>query len=152
MSLGVVLFPLAVSVLVSAAETAADIKRKCQTESKQKELIKSRYNDSYLLQKTLEEHGVQVNVLSENHLEATLAEGKITYVRQNDNEPFYIDVSNVGCMERFLEDIDQIDSEYGCNVQSYTYDRVMQNIPDGMYLESEQVLEDNSILLTLTVD
>lgn len=152
MSLGVVLFPLAVSVLVSAAETAKDIKRKCQSDAKQKELIKSRYNDSTMLQKTLEDHGVQVKVISENHIEATLAEGKITYIRQNDDEPFYIDVSEVGCMDRFLEEIDQIDSEYGSNVQSYTYNRLMQNIPDGMYLESEQVLEDNSILITLTVD
>ena len=48
-------------------------------------------------------------------------------------------------------ELNDIDVEYDANVQSYTYEHVIENLPDNMSVEDEQVLEDNSILLTIAV-
>ena len=105
MSLGAILLPLAISVLVTAADSKKEIRKKC-TDPKAKngvkakpELILSRYSDASLLAKTLEEHGVSVEVVSDNCIKAVFAEGELTYLRNSADEPFSIDLKNVKCLD-----------------------------------------------------
>ncbi|MBQ9960497.1 MAG: hypothetical protein IJP00_01170 [Firmicutes bacterium] len=38
------------------------------------------------------------------------------------------------------------------DLQEYTYSRIMNNLTENMAVESEEVLEDESILLTITLE
>ena len=152
MSLSAILIPLAVSILVTAADSKKTIRKKCSQSNTSQEPILSRFNDSSLLQKTLEEHGISVGKVSDNYLTASFLGGQIAYYRQSADEPFCIDLKEIDCLDDLLNELDQIDTEYDNNVQTYTYERVMKNLPEGMLVESEEVLDDNSIVITLTVD
>jgi len=51
-----------------------------------------------------------------------------------------------------LEELECLDKEYKQNVQSYTYEKLLAGLgANNMTLQSEEVLEDNSILLTIDV-
>ena len=54
--------------------------------------------------------------------------------------------------EDVLCNVEMIEKEYQSNVQTYTYERVLNNLPENMSIDNETVLEDDSILITLTVD
>ncbi len=49
-------------------------------------------------------------------------------------------------------ELEELNEEYGLNVQSYTYEHVKDNLEEGMSIESEEVLEDNTIVLTINVN
>ncbi len=49
-------------------------------------------------------------------------------------------------------ELEELNEEYGLNVQTYTYEHVKENLEEGMPIESEEVLEDNSILLTINLN
>lgn len=55
-------------------------------------------------------------------------------------------------MDDVICSVKAIEHEYGSNIQSYTYNRIKSRLPDDMHLQSEEVLDDDSILITLTID
>lgn len=63
-----------------------------------------------------------------------------------------MNVSNIKEADAILCNIRMIESEYNANVQSYEYTRIIENLPSNMSIESEEVLEDDSILITLNVN
>lgn len=75
----------------------------------------------------------------------------IVFRRLSADGPFVMDIGEVGDIQCLIDELDSIETEYNGNVQTYTYERVMNNLPEDMVVESEEVLEDNSIVLTLTV-
>ena len=55
-------------------------------------------------------------------------------------------------MRELLDSVDELENEYGRNVQTFTYNKVMTSLYEhGMTVDQEEVLEDDSILLTLNV-
>ena len=98
------------------------------------------------------EFNPMIEEISENRIKASFAEGSLTYVRNTPEEAFSILIDSINCVDKFLEELDQIYDEYCNNVQSYTYERVMQNLPENMEVEKEEVMDDNSILITLNVN
>ena len=154
MSASVLLAPLVVSLILTAAESIEEINKKIELAPKNDGTarITTRFNDKDLLKKTLVEHGVNVVEESENRLVAEFNDGRICYERASVNEPFVLMVSEIGDTQCMIDELTAIETEYNSNVQSYTYDRVMQNLPEDMHFESEEVLEDDSIVITLTVE
>ena len=152
MSISALLVPIAVAVIATAHASKEDIKSYCKQTEKSRQPIPSRYADNRMLKKTLIEHGASVQEQSENRIKASFAEGSLTYVRNTPDEAFGILIDSINCVDEFMEELDQIFDEYCCNVQSYTYERVKENLPEEMTIEKEEVLDDNSILITLTVD
>ena len=61
-------------------------------------------------------------------------------------------ISQVSDVDRLVEDFKELEEEYDLNVQTFTYNRVVENLPENMLIESEQVMEDDSILLTINVN
>lgn len=56
------------------------------------------------------------------------------------------DVDGLICSIKSLEE------DYARNVQSYTYDKVIAGLENNMSIEKEEVLEDDSILITINID
>jgi pentatricopeptide repeat protein len=61
-----------------------------------------------------------------------------------------LEVKGVKDMQDLKSSLDALENEYGRNVQAFTYNRVMCSLVEhGMGIEAEEVLEDDSIVLTL---
>lgn len=156
MSVSLVLVPLAAAVITSsigAIEGISHIVDSCQRVSGGcSDKIETRFNSEELLKRTLAEHGANLQIDSPDRMIADFNTGKIVYERKDTNSPYTMQVFDVEDMDCLIENVKSINEEYGCNVQSYTYHKMMQNLPENMQLESDEVLEDGSILITLTVD
>ena len=66
--------------------------------------------------------------------------------------PFSLQLRNISNMHELLDSVDELENEYGRNVQTFTYNKVMTGlIEHGMTVDTEEILEDDSILLTLNL-
>ena len=55
-------------------------------------------------------------------------------------------------MNKFWDEIDCFEREYLQNVQSYTYNKLVESLAENnMKIAEETVLEDNSIMLTIDI-
>ena len=76
----------------------------------------------------------------------------LRYFRQDNTQPFMLQISHVSNMRELLDSVDELENEYGRNVQTFTYNKVMTSLHEhGMTVEQEEILEDDSIVLTLNV-
>ena len=96
--------------------------------------------------------GLCVKTLSENEYIVETEAGTLRYYRHDAQSPFLLELQNVHDMQQLLDSLDSLENEYRKNVQAFTYDRVMASLEEhGMRAESESVLDDESILLTLSL-
>ena len=114
--------------------------------------VETVFADGTILQKTLNEHGLCVKTLSESEYIVETEAGTLRYYRHDAQSPFLLELQNVHDMQQLLDSLDSLENEYRKNVQAFTYDRVMASLEEhGMRAESESVLDDESILLTLSL-
>lgn len=152
MSACLFLFPLAIGIITSSIEGTAAIVNACQHSKRgRSEKIQTRFADNMILSGTLDEMGVSYTRKGDS-IVADFGEGKIEYSRDSVNAPYSMEIYGVKDMNKVACNVEAVDKEYGSNVQQYTYNRVKNNLPDNMSMESEQILEDDSILLTINVD
>ena len=112
--------------------------------------MESIFTDVVLLEKTLREHGLTVEIVSENKLVCAAGSTQLEYARNAVGEPFFVTVKGVDNAEQFFEEMACFDREYRQNVQSFTYNKLMESLAqNNMRVAEETVLEDNSILLTI---
>lgn len=155
MSLALVLTPMAVAMAVTASAGGVSLAQAIRThqgKSVMKEMIPTKYMDCELLKKALEDCGTCVDVISENSLRVTCNGGVLIYARDYENEPFKVMVADVESQEELAQDLEALEYEYNMNVQQFTYDKVIKNLPKNMHLTEESVLEDDSMLMTITID
>ena len=155
MSFMLSLVPLAVAVITSAAVKAGggDIGPAIErSKDGMTPKIMTRFTSRELLEKTLLEHGAPAQIIEPDSILVDFGVGKILYEKSSPDGPYTMQVYDVRNLEALICTVKTIEDEYGSNVQSYTYDRVKASLPGNMHLEQEEVLEDNSILLTLSVE
>lgn len=152
MSISIILIPLAVALSVTAkaaVETQIENKAKGQTVT-QLAPMQTIFNDLTLLEQTLREHGLAVTVVSENKLICKAGEASLEYTRALSGEPFWVTVSGVKNVDNFISEMECFEREYNQNVQSYTYNKLVENLSGSdMKVAEETILDDNSILLTI---
>lgn len=160
MSLSALLIPMAVALAISAADAKDSIVNRLSTHDEkapsktlaETEGIMTNFKDSRLLYRTLNKHGLKINVIDNNNIAARCSGGVLTYRRSSDDEPYSVFVSEVKNMAELIENIRCLTDEYGVSVQEFTRENVKANLEPNMHIESEEVLEDNSVLLTITID
>ena len=154
MSLTAIFVPIALSLIATSAGSLSETKKKVAAAPKNngRVTIKTRFNDAGMLRRTLLEHGVNTRTTSQNSMVSLFPTGQITYSRPSVGMPFVMEISNITDVQCLINEIDEIEHEYNGNVQQYTYERVMNNLPKGMAVGNEEVLEDDSILITLNVE
>lgn len=113
--------------------------------------FETRFNDSKLLLKTLTEFGACINQEGPDAYSVQFTDGEILYHRLTADAPYRMTVRNIENVDSLMDELRTIEEEYNGNVQEYTYRRVMDNLPEGMTVDSEEVLDDNSIMVTLNV-
>jgi hypothetical protein len=148
MSISIVLVPLAIALSLTTSEKMSD--RIKHNNGKQLPPIETIFNDVSMLEKTLREHGLSVNVLSDNLLVCNVNGVQLNYIREDNVEPFFVTINGVRNTHQFLNEIECFENEYRQNVQSYTYNKLVENLSqNNMKITEEDVLEDNSIVLTV---
>ncbi|MGN0580941.1 MAG: hypothetical protein ACI4JE_08700 [Ruminococcus sp.] len=116
-----------------------------------KESFETSFADAELLHKTLVEHGCCVEKISENEMTVSTTNGILRYTRNSPLEAFRLVLDQISNPDVLLEQIRSLETDYGRNVQTYTYQHIKQNLTEDMQIEDEQILEDDSLLLTIDV-
>ncbi len=150
MSVSLILFPVTLAIALTIREAASVLIEKA---AENREItFETVFNDVHLLQKTLSEHGLIVNVISENELVCSVDNIQLSYLRQDVARPFMLNVTGVNNINEVLSELECFENEYQRNVQTFTYNRLLENAEaHKMRVSNEVVLEDNSIMLTLDI-
>ena len=151
MSITSLLIPAVIALAVTAKGGSDKKKRKKQMSEKFPSL-ETIFNDVSLLEETLRNRGLQVTRISDNQVMCKAGSVHLGYSRQNVEEPFWVTVSGVKDTDKLMSELECFEREYRENAQSYTYHKLMENLKDSnMRISDEEVLEDNSIMLTINV-
>jgi hypothetical protein len=150
MSMTVTLIPIVIALgsTVSTASLAAV----CTNRSKSISGVATKFADKELLVKTLKDHGMKVAEKGNDHLVVRTDEGEIHYIRNDSSAPYMMSINGIRDMDRLIGDLKEYEEEYGRNVQAFTYHKILQAMEEhGLTLNAQEVLEDDSILLTLGI-
>lgn len=137
---------------LSTATTIAVINQVSDGEIDINEPIETMFNDCELLEKTLLAHGCGVKVISENEIIVETECGNMRYIRENASLPFGLLLDEISNPEELFENLKSFEVDYGRNVQAYTYNHIKENLTDGMSIANEEVLEDDSLVLTINIE
>lgn len=118
-----------------------------------RENFPSIYVDADLVLNILNQYQIKVRSFQENLIEAEYECYKMSFVRNSSEEPFDIDiVSDSKSMKALYNCLDNMNEEYFASVQEKTYLQIREQIEEeGLEIEEEQVMEDNSIVITVAV-
>lgn len=110
------------------------------------------FMDAKVLKKTLEEHGAVDISITGDKLCCVVDNYNLVFTRPSQDVPFQLRITcpDTESAENKLKDLN---SEYAMNVQEQTYNSIIEKLQDNnMHLEDEEVLEDNTIVLTVNID
>ena len=111
------------------------------------------YMDKDLLLKTLEEHGV-TNIKENEYGQIKGVSGNfvLTFERADETQPYSVLIKYLST-ENVTEEIENLNNEYAVNVQEAAYMELIENLKNNnMEIESEEVGEDNTIVLTINLE
>lgn len=110
------------------------------------------YTDKEMLLNTLTEHGASEIFQDNGEISCKLFGMEMIYHRQNSSDAYTLDITQVSDKGECQDMINDLNEEYGLNIQEMTYNKIKERLDkENMRLESESVLEDNSIVLTIEV-
>ena len=154
MSLTLVLMPTVLPMVAAIGSTvsAAAIAAACSMKERTIAPVQTSCLDKGLLTKTLTEQGLAVEEVDENTLRVVTEGGEVLYHRAGVDRPYFAEARNVKHPEETMAALQEFETAYGRNVQAFTYGKIKEALAEhGLTLQGEEVLEDDSILLTLAV-
>ena len=110
------------------------------------------FMDETILTKTLEEHGMTNITKWENGLSGEMENYKLIFEKPSFDKPYNLRIT---CLEQDnAEDkVNDISGEYALNVQEDAYLHIIDKLKENnMQIEEEEVMEDNTIVLTVNID
>ena len=111
------------------------------------------FMDKNILRKTLEEHGVHsIQEDAPETISGNFENYTLTFEKPEPEKPYYL---TIGCREtdNAEEKFNDISTEYALNVQEEVYLNIIEKLKNNdMTIESEEVTEDNTIVLTVNID
>jgi hypothetical protein len=112
----------------------------------------SNFRDGQILTRTLKEFGVNPIQGDDGTITCTVQGTKLTF-RQHDDAPFTLEMKNPPNLHEIFLYLSDVDDEYKRCVQSIVYEKLKQRAADkNLSIESEEVLDDNSIVITLNIE
>ena len=110
------------------------------------------FTDETILTKTLEEHGMTNITKWENGLSGEMDNYKLIFEKPSYDKPYNLRIT---CLEQddAEEKVSDISGEYALNVQEDAYLHIIDKLKENnMQIEEEEVMEDNTIVLTVNID
>lgn len=153
MSCVITLVPIVVAMSATMTSSAVGVMTASTCEGAEElPVVETPFLDGALLLQTLNEHGLRAEQTDAYTYVVQTESGRIRYFQTEENTPFLMEVTGVADLGELLDELDLLEHEYRRNVQTYTYHKVMESLAEhGMSLMEEEVMEDDSILLTLRV-
>lgn len=150
MSVSMLLIPAAL-ILVEVI-SREDLKRMSQNKQSLS-IIKTTFNDMGILKKTLESYGANINSFDKGRLTCNVENIDMEFTKAaQDGISLFVrgKEENIDELHRHIK---LIDEEYKYNVQEYTYSMLKEKIKENnkLTLEKEEVMNDDSIVLTLNI-
>lgn len=109
--------------------------------------------DKDLLMKTLEEHGVtDIHENEFGRITGKVDSYSLNFEKQEADKPYTL---NISCLEtdNAEEKIGDLSSEYALNVQENAYLNIVEKLKaNNMEIEDEEVMDDNTIVLTVNLE
>jgi hypothetical protein len=110
------------------------------------------YTDKGTLLNTLYEHGAEEIQENGEEVSCKLFGMEMIYYKKSGSNGYTLDVTQVSDKAECEDLINDLNDEYGLNIQEMTYNKIKERLEqENMRLESETVLDDNSIVLTIDV-
>ncbi len=152
-SIAIALGVSAAGGVMAAKEALASRCRNEETEETAIQPVQTRFTDEGLLTQTLEEHGFPVRREEDGTLSVNTSAGSLRYYQPEKGAAFWVQPYDLKSEEELEAHQEELAEEYMVNVQKSTYLLLKQRLKErrDMELESEAVLEDQSILLTINV-
>lgn len=111
---------------------------------------KTIFKDDKLLIKTLKEHGLQKITQSKDSIYGVLDTLNFEFVKNFDGI-FEMHITHTENED--LSIVNELKDEYEINAQEQSYIKIKNNLEkQNLSIETEEVLEDNSIMLTVNLD
>ena len=111
---------------------------------------KTIFTDENLLIKTLSEHGIEDIVNQDGKLYGTAGDIKLEFEKGKDG---IYDMLITHKENEDMSIVDELSDEYKLNVQEQSYMNIKQNLEkQNLSIESEEVMEDNSIMITVNLE
>ena len=111
---------------------------------------KTIFTDENLLIKTLSEHGVEDIVNQDGKLYGTAGDIKLEFEKGKDG---IYDMLITHKENEDMSIVDELSDEYKLNVQEQSYMNIKQNLEkQNLSIETEEVMEDNSIMITVNLE
>jgi len=105
-----------------------------------------------VLIKTLTEHGAEITDTHLDNIECTIDNFVLKFTKSIPDKPYTLHVE-YGSEETLNTFICELDEEYKANAQEVSYNKIMENLEAKNYtVEQEEILEDNTIVLTVNLE
>ena len=115
--------------------------------------LETPFTDKDILIKTLKEHGV--SNLTENEygkIECTSGDYKLSFEKPVGSQTYYTLIT-YNSNDDGAEKMNDLTSEYAINVQEQSYNHIIEKLSENnMQIESEEISEDNTIVLTVNLE
>lgn len=113
---------------------------------------KTNYTDKGILLNTLTEHGAEGITEASDRIKCRLYGMEMSYYKKEGSNGYMLEVTQVSDKAECEGVINDLNDEYGLNIQEMTYNKIKERLDsENMRLESETVMEDNSIVLTIEI-
>jgi len=112
----------------------------------------SNFRDGELLFRTLEAYGANP-VRRGDEIECRVEEAVMIFRRTEEGSPYQAEIRNAADTRKIGEHLANLDDDYKRALQAAVYEKLMARVAEKrMRVESEEVLDDNSIVLTINVN
>jgi len=109
------------------------------------------FRDGAILTRTLKEFGVNPIQGVNGTITCTVQGTHLTF-RQHGDAPFSVEMENPPSLQEIFMYLSDVDDEYKRCVQALVYEKLKQRAAEqNLAIETEEVLDDNSIVITLTI-
>lgn len=110
------------------------------------------YTDKGILINTLTEHGAEELTENGDEVSCKLFGMEMVYYKKDDSNGYTLDITQVSNMGECETVINDLNDEYGLNIQEMTYNKIKSRLDkENMRIMSETVEDDNSIVLTIEI-
>ena len=110
------------------------------------------YTDKGTLLNTLYEHGAEEIAENGEEVSCKLFGMEMVYYKKDGSNGYTLDITQVSDKSECESVINDLNDEYGLNIQEMTYNKIKERLDsENMRLESETVMDDNSIVLTIDI-
>lgn len=110
------------------------------------------YTDKGVLLNTLIEHGAQEITETGEEITCKLYGMEMVYYKKDGSNGYTLDITQISDVSECQDLINDLNEEYGLNIQEMTYNKIKERLDkENMRLESETVIDDNSIVLTIEI-